>query len=715
MAVSLGVSETLARCLLRRGFSNVSQAHRFLRPSLWHLQNPFLLPDMAKAVERVRKALKQKEVILLYGDRDTDGLTAISILKDTLETLGGQPLWSVATKDNHQLDADVLRAFSEQGVRLVITADTGSGSEEAIHFAKDLGMDTVVTDHHTLLTVSREAYAVVNPNRPDATQEARTCYGGLSGGGVAFKFCEALVASLHPLYEKGYTAFDTETTGFSPPQAELVEIGAVRVRQFFVQEVFQSLIKPQRGIPPAVTEIHGITDEMCEEAPEELEVIPRFIEFVGGEPLVAQNSSFDMAFLNEACQRLAIPFENPVMDTLVLSRAALPGMSHALGSLCESLGIGVGRLHRAVADAEATAELFRRLIFQSDEGLKRFYKRNLELAALAILADGVPLTGECRALVAVGLPRLLASSRPGLQAIFSREGVSSISAREVSMEIVPLLNSAGRMGKPQVAAGLLLAKDSQEAQGRLAELRELNTERQIAMRKGRRTLEKELLKQFQGEDRFIFLVSDVNRRMAGALASQMVRRYHRPCAVLVTPNEEEAFGSARSVEGFDLLSVFSRCRDILLDFGGHPMAAGFTLPMSRTEIFRSRLQEIARENIREEDLSPDLTIDAWVRPQDLSPGLGVDLTRLEPFGASNSPPVLAMKGVRLSWVKPLGKRDLEISFGSGDQIFQGMGLGLGSALKDFHLEEEACVAFTLNPKDQIHVVDVQPIAKGGAS
>lgn len=708
MAASLGISETLARCLLRRGFSNVSQAHRFLQPSLWHLQNPFLLPDMAKAVERVRKTLKQKEIILLYGDRDADGLTAISILKDTLETLGAKVFWSVATKDNHQLDADVLRAISPQGVRLVITADTGSGSEEAIHFAKDLGMDTVVTDHHTLATVSREATAVVNPNRPDATEEARICYGGLSGGGVAFKFCEALVASLHPLYEKGYTAFDTETTGFSPPQAELVEIGAVRVRQFLVQEVFQSLIKPQRGIPPAVTEIHGITDEMCEEAPEELEVIPRFIEFVGGEPLVAQNSSFDMAFLNEACQRLAIPFENPVVDTLVLSRAALPGMSHALGSLCESLGIGVGRLHRAVADAEATAELFRRLIFQSDEGLKRFYERNLELAALSTVADGVPLTGECRALVAVGLPRLLTSSRPGLQAIFSREGVSSISAREVSMEIVPLLNSAGRMGKPQVAAGLLLAKDSQEAQEHLAELRELNTERQIAMRKGRRTLEKELLTQFQEEDRFIFLVStDVNRRMTGALASQIVRRYHRPCAVLVTLNEEEAFGSARSVEGFDLLSAFSKCRDILLDFGGHPMAAGFTLPMSRTEIFRSRLQEIARENIREEDLSPDLTIDAWVRPQDLSGGLGMDLTMLEPFGASNPPPVLAMRGVRLSAVEPLGKREIGISFASESHVFEGRGFGLGPHIARLCLEEETCVAFTLNPQDKIHVLDVQ--------
>lgn len=161
--------------------------------------------------------------------------------------------------------------------------------------------------------------------------------------------------------ERFFIAFDVETTGLSPNREKIVEIGAVKYRGAEAVAEFQTLVNPGMPIPPVVIGVHGITDEMVKDAPTIAEVLPALMDFIGEGELVAHNATFDLRFLNAALERHGYPlFANPVHDTVKLARRAFPGLQfYGLGRLVVSLGLPQST-HRALADARACGELFRR-------------------------------------------------------------------------------------------------------------------------------------------------------------------------------------------------------------------------------------------------------------------------------------------------------------------------------------------------------------------
>ena len=182
------------RIFAARGLDDKSRA-AFLSPDYSKLHNPFLLPDMEKAVDRIIMAYKNQEKVAIYGDYDIDGLTATALLKESLENFGLNSVEATIPSrftEGYGLTIDAVERFALNGFNLLITVDCGSQSEKEISLANELGLDVIVTDHHNLPDVLPPAIAVINPKRSDCIYPFRD----LAGVGVAFKLVQALQTRL---------------------------------------------------------------------------------------------------------------------------------------------------------------------------------------------------------------------------------------------------------------------------------------------------------------------------------------------------------------------------------------------------------------------------------------------------------------------------------------------------------------------------------------
>ncbi|CYU67958.1 single-stranded-DNA-specific exonuclease RecJ [Streptococcus suis] len=191
-----GVDPVAAKLLYERGIHSAEELHTFLQPSLEDLHDPYLLHDMDKAVERIRRAIEDYEQILIYGDYDADGMTSASILKETLEEMGAEVQVYLPNRftDSYGPNQSVYKYFIEQqGISLIVTVDNGVAGHEAIAYAQEMGVDVVVTDHHSMQETLPNAYAIVHPEHPDGNYPFKH----LAGCGVAFKLACALLETVH--------------------------------------------------------------------------------------------------------------------------------------------------------------------------------------------------------------------------------------------------------------------------------------------------------------------------------------------------------------------------------------------------------------------------------------------------------------------------------------------------------------------------------------
>ena len=194
LSAALGIGTPAAKVLVHRGFRDPAAAHRFLHPAYEELHDPLAMRDMAVAIERIARAIARGERILIYGDYDVDGTTSVVLLTKAFELAGGTPAYHVPhrLKDGYGMRSEVVEAAAEQGVKLIVSVDTGIRAAEVVRRAGELGIDVIVTDHHLPETDLPPALAVLNPNRGDCPYPEKN----LCGAGVAFKLIQALLPSL---------------------------------------------------------------------------------------------------------------------------------------------------------------------------------------------------------------------------------------------------------------------------------------------------------------------------------------------------------------------------------------------------------------------------------------------------------------------------------------------------------------------------------------
>src|SRR5438105_3461981 len=189
---SADASRTLARLLLLRGIETAESAAQFLSPSLSQLHSPYLMTGMKAAVDRLDAAIERKQGILVYGDYDVDGTTAVVILKTAIELCGGSADFHVPhrIREGYDLRGDVIERAAAAGIRLVISVDAGTRAFAAAESARRAGVDLIITDHHLPGQDGLpHAFAVINPNQPGCDYPCKS----LCGAGIAFKVAQALM------------------------------------------------------------------------------------------------------------------------------------------------------------------------------------------------------------------------------------------------------------------------------------------------------------------------------------------------------------------------------------------------------------------------------------------------------------------------------------------------------------------------------------------
>jgi single-stranded-DNA-specific exonuclease len=186
----LNIDESIVRILVNRGIDNLKDIEEFLNPSLDNLYDPFLLNDMDKAVERINTAVKNKEKIYIYGDYDVDGVTASSIVYISLKEIYDNVYIYIPERENegYGLNTKAIDKIYKDNGNLIITVDCGISAHSEAEYAKSLGIDMIITDHHTCPEVLPSCVAVINPKRNDSTYP----FSELCGAGVALKLCSAL-------------------------------------------------------------------------------------------------------------------------------------------------------------------------------------------------------------------------------------------------------------------------------------------------------------------------------------------------------------------------------------------------------------------------------------------------------------------------------------------------------------------------------------------
>jgi len=502
----------MAQLLYNRGVTDPAQIESFLAVDERLLNDPFMLPDMDKAVARIYRALLSGEAIAIYGDFDADGVTATTLLIEGLSSLGGHviPYIPHRAEEGFGVNDAALARLSQQGISLVVTVDCGITATDEVEVAHQLGLDIVITDHHTVPPQIPSAIAVIDPKRADS----RYPFPDLAGVGVAYKLIQALYRSL--------------------------------------------------------------------------------------------GRDCDMATF-------------------------------------------------------------------------------LDLVALGTVADMVSLLGENRYLVKHGLAALHTTKRPGLKELARCAGIplSSIDTEIISWVLAPRINAAGRLDHAGIGYHLLTISSSEEAQMLASLLERKNADRQ-------RLTEEILLRAREqisttSTDSPILIVGgeDFHSGVVGVVASRLVDEFYRP-VIVFERSIDWSRGSARSIPGFDIVAALSDCSDLLSRFGGHPMAAGFTIATENLDLFKERLVEIASNEITSLDARPPISIDAEVSLSSLCWNTFKMMQQLAPFGHANPYPVFIARNISVAGYRGVGSKSehLKLKLRSDGIDWNGIGFRMGHLIAD---------------------------------
>ena len=302
-----------------------------------------------------------------------------------------------------------------------------------------------------------------------------------------------------------------------------------------------------------------------------------------------------------------------------------------------------------------------KLLCALDGNTDRILELYSDIIAVGTVADVMPIIDENRRITGIGLNRLAETDNMGLLALMRRAGivkygkrVKKVTSATVGYVLAPRINAAGRIACASRAVELLLSNDEREADAIAEELCEINKLRQAT----EQTIYEqavEIIERDYKDDRFLVLSYDGwHQGVIGVVASKIAEKYSRPC-ILFSLDGDTAKGSGRSIKGFSLMDALSHCGELLLEYGGHELAAGLSIDGSRIDEFRARLNEYATPILKERVSAVPLEIECEVSFSDLTEN-GIDeLLRLEPFGLSNPQPILLMRDAVLYDIVPLSQ------------------------------------------------------------
>ncbi len=327
------------------------------------------------------------------------------------------------------------------------------------------------------------------------------------------------------------------------------------------------------------------------------------------------------------------------------------------------------------------------------------YTADVELVALGTVADVVALTNENRIYVREGLRRMAQSQNEGLLALLEVCGIApdAVTSERIGFSLAPRLNAAGRLAHARLGVELLLAEDAATAKERAQQLFALNSERQRKERELFARAEERIAELgIQTCDALVVDGADWHPGVIGIVASRLVERYYRPI-VMIAVDGDIGKGSCRSIPGFDIFQALTACQDLLIQFGGHTQAAGFSVAKECIPALRERLAHLAATTLTEDDRIPVLEVERELRLADIDVDFVNAVATLEPFGEANPAPLFMTHGAALANVRRIGveRNHLKLELRQEAAVCEAVGWGYGERSSELFAGDRVGAVYAL--------------------
>ena len=332
-----------------------------------------------------------------------------------------------------------------------------------------------------------------------------------------------------------------------------------------------------------------------------------------------------------------------------------------------------------------------------------WYREDLDIVALGTVADVVPLVGENRIVVQAGLAKMVENPNIGINALISVAGLTGkqITAGHIGYTLAPRLNAAGRVSHATRAVELLVTTNAEEALDIADELQATNVERQELERHIHEMARQDVINQGHKADHIIVVGGEGwHPGVIGIVASRLVEEFYKPTMVL-SIHDGVGKGSCRSIEGFNVYEALKFCEDLLLQFGGHAAAAGFSIDAAHIDELRERLDGYCRKQLTTEDYVPIVNIDTTLPVNDIDVEIIDNIAALEPYGMGNSTPVFAVTSAEVQDVILMGqlKKHCKVILKTAQGSIDAIAWNRPDLFKQIFAEDMVKVAFSLQKNE----------------
>lgn len=609
--------------LLRRGLSDPRSVRYLIEEDAHYLHNPFTMPSVAAAVQRIIDAVAAEEPMLVFGDRDVDGVTSTALMVETLQGMGASVSWRLPEGDApYGLTPALIEELAASEARLLITVDCGVTATAEVAAARERGLDVIVVDHHEPLS-EVPAALVVDPKLTDSSYP----FPELSACGVVWKLAWALRFARTALFGETVCLLNVR------PLNDSVVIEAVKMTNLVRGSGLFETVNPGAGAPAA----------------------ERLAEFAAGCEILVYDAALVRRLLARACGAVDLYVHDLAPE---LAAVHPPAAGKSLLQLRE--GSKLARYSEGTcSELDLLAEMFTVVALRRHPELMAGGEDTLDLVALSTIADLMPLRDENRILVKRGLRVLTATRRAGLRELLARVNLygRELTTIDVSFNLSPVLNAPGRMGEAPLAVRLLLTADEAEARALTEQLVKLNQRRRTVADEAWTRAQPGARESYDRSGGKLVWVIDrqLPRGVTGMLAARLVDAFRAP-AIVVADQGEEASGSVRTLPGLPVPDLLGPLDDLLPRWGGHAMAGGFNLTSERLPQLAQRLQELTEMiDAVEPPQAAARTVDAEIPPAYLAPQVWQTADLFAPYGAGHRPLAFLMRGVPILQVELVGK------------------------------------------------------------
>ena len=688
LCTKYNIDQLLASIFVRRGITTGQDILYYLESDLRFQHNPFLFNSMEDAVERITQAEEEGEKVLIFGDRDVDGVTSTTILYEYLKQRGLDvqcrlPLES----DGYGLSKKAVEDFAAQDGTLIITVDCGISNFEEIEYAASLGIDVIITDHHNAPENLPQAVVILDPKEPDSGYP----FADISGAAVAYKLVSALRFSHSDFYNSEICILDIgapeqrvvpeQHVVPEPVEGQSISIHCLKIRNLAkVKELHET-------ITPGKTSIYDLK-------------LPYFLQ---GQVIYAWDANKTKSKL---AQIFGIGIEFNIYDLRSEIAQVIPSVKNLSAEQLNNSS-KIAKYSEDTPDIlETLYNIYVTYCYKSISIKNKNYlsseRRDLQLVALAAIADIMPLKNENRLFIKAGLDSIKKDGpRPGLAELFSQLKINteSLTSVDISWTVTPALNAAGRLGQADVALELLINEDPRKRNELAVKIYELNEQRKDLVNKAAWKIKDTVQSNItQNQEKLCVIIDEeIHPGITGNLAGKIMQEKNVP-SIIITQSDGVYKGSMRSCRGLITTSFLADFGDFFINYGGHNAAAGFSFESSRLELFNKKIQEIIPSiNLEEENL--DINIDAEIPPELLKPESFEIINKLEPFGAENKELLLVTKNIKLCDAMVQGKKEpysLKLVFDTGKNKFPGMFFGQAQRLKqDIQVGQNYDILYTM--------------------